>query len=162
MNSVSLFSFQPLRAALALSLCLSAFSAGASGSKASPPALLAAPAAMGAATAGGPSQSPGAGDSTTLVQFDAAAALALPIGGEAAITLPRLGTLTVVHDREERHPNGDVTWVGYFKGWGDNSASSLQPGLMARWGVLSARTASFPCCPAAAAARGCATTAKRD
>ncbi len=120
MNSVSLFSFQPLRAALALSLCLSAFSAGASGSKASPPALLAAPAAMGAATAGGPSQSPGAGDSTTLVQFDAAAALALPIGGEAAITLPRLGTLTVVHDREERHPNGDVTWVGYFKGWGDN------------------------------------------
>ena len=117
-----LFFFRHHPAAFALALCFSlGFSSLASGGGGgSPPNLLVFPAAMGAANASGQSLSPGSGGNTTLVQFDATAVLALPIGGEAAITLPRLGTLTVVHDRQEQHPNGDVTWVGYFKGWGDN------------------------------------------
>ena len=121
MPSAFFFFFRPVPAGFALALCFSLVSSlafGAGGG--APPNLLAFPAAMGAANASGMPRSPGAGDNTTLVQFNAQAALALPIGGEAAITLPRLGTLTLVHDRQELHPNGDVTWVGYFKGWGDN------------------------------------------
>ena len=111
-----LFFFRHHPAAFALALCFSlGFSSLASGGGGgSPPNLLVAPAAMGAANANGQSLSPGSGDNTTLVQFNTQAALALPVGGEAAITLPRLGTLTVVHDRQEQHPNGDVTWEGYF------------------------------------------------
>ena len=52
------------------------------------------------------------------VKFNTAELFSLPIGGEAQITLPRLGTLAIVHDRTKLHASGDVTWVGYLKGYG--------------------------------------------
>ncbi len=144
-----LFFFRHHPAAFALALCFSlGFSSLASGGGGgSPPNLLVAPAAMGAANASGQSLSPGSGGNTTLVQFDAKAVLALPIGGEAAITLPRLGTLTVVHDRQEQHPNGDVTWVGYFKGWGDNYRVVITTGPNGTVGRIASPDGEFSLLP---------------
>jgi hypothetical protein len=81
---------------------------------AAPPALLVSTGAMPAAGGSQPTQPPDAQP----VAFNARAALALPIGGTASLTLPRLGTLAVVHDRDEAHPNGDITWVGHFAAYG--------------------------------------------
>lgn len=113
-------------APLAVFLCLFAFSPWASGAGGKPPPGLLLPASAPRSAAapsgrgGPPPVQDSAQDAGTPVAFDTQAALALPVGGEARIALPRLGTLAVVHDRQETHPNGDTTWVGHFKGYGDD------------------------------------------
>ena len=122
--------------ALAAFLCFFLLSA-----KASPPALLVSAGAMPAA--GAP---PGTGDSTP-VAFNAQAALALPIGGEASITLPRLGTLAVVHDRDEKHLDGDVTWVGHFRDYGTDYRVLITSGPKGLAGRISSPDGEFSLLP---------------
>jgi hypothetical protein len=135
-TSVSFKTVLPASALAAL-LCFSFLSAEAS----APPALLVSAGAMPAA--GAP---PGAGDATP-VAFNARAALALPIGGEASITLPRLGTLAVVHDRDESHPNGDTTWVGFFRDYGTDYRVLITSGAKGLAGRISSPDGEFSLLP---------------
>ena len=78
---------------------------------------------------------------------DAQAALALPIGGEASITLPRLGTLAVVHDRDEKHLDGDVTWVGHFRDYGTDYRVLITSGPKGLAGRISSPDGEFSLLP---------------
>ena len=108
-----------------------------------PPALLVSTGAMPAAGGSQPAQPPDAQP----VAFNAQAALALPIGGEASITLPRLGTLAVVHDRDEKHLNGDTTWIGHFRDYGTDYRVLITSGAKGLAGRISSPDGEFSLLP---------------
>lgn len=88
------------------------------------------------------------------VRLDAQAALGMAKGEEIRLTLPRLGTLPVAFDRLEQHPDGDLTWVGHFRDFGDDYRVVL---TVAGDGTLAGRIASpdgeFSLAPAPGGAR---------
>ena len=132
------FKHAPAALALAASLFFPSLSFGAS----APPDLLVAAGAMAAAGAAPPGL-----DGASPVAFNAQAALALPIGGTANLALPRLGTLAVVHDRDERHPNGDTTWVGHFRDYGTDYRVVVTSGAKGVAGRISSPDGEFSLLP---------------
>ena len=123
-----------------------AIAAALSFSLALPVAAAATPPELLAAAGGGPvpfSTGPGG----VPVAFDAAAAGSLPAGGEATVTLPRLGTLTVIGDRKVQHPNGDTTWSGHFKGHGTGYRLVVTTGQNGASGRIAAPGGEFSLTP---------------
>ncbi len=83
------------------------------------------------------------------VKFNAGELLVLPNEKEARITLPRLGTLTITHDRTEYHANGDVTWVGYFKDYGTDYRVIITSGVNGSSGRVLSPDGEFSLIPGA-------------
>jgi hypothetical protein len=84
------------------------------------------------------------------VKFNAKALLSLPEGGEAHISLPRLGMFTIVHDRSEKHENGDVTWFGYFSDYGTDYRIIITHGDGGTAGLIRSPDGEFSLTPGAA------------
>jgi len=101
------------------------------------------PAARGASTAKAAAAPPAA----QAVKFNAEALLGLPEGGEAQACLPRLGCFTIVHDRNERQPGGDTTWIGYFKGYGTDYRIFITVGAYGASGLIVSPDGEFSLTP---------------
>jgi len=83
------------------------------------------------------------------VKFNGEALLGLPEGGEARLSLPRLGYFAIVHDRTQRHAGGDATWVGHFKDYGTDYRIVVTVGAHGAAGLVSSPGGEFSLTPGA-------------